>query len=280
MCSVTVFVLLTCTVVPQELRATRISDMNESMDEVPDQLVGKLVNRALKVWPLHGRDLDNMTLGKPGNIALRARPVSPGTGHGSWVRGAPWSGPVPSGAIQPLQVAFSSFSLPPFLRKTSSEIPKIIGLIEDSKRGVDSSFTSEIVSCMKLAAEEQKGDPTRLLAGEWDLMWTNKNEFNFFYTWPFARPERIVQAIDVESMTIETIIPFEGGGQLKVSGIIEGFENSKCFFKFKTACVKAYGGELSIPFFESGFFETLYVDDRWRVGRLGEGEYFFSERAR
>lgn len=277
---------------------TKIIEANDNLqlaDKVIGILADKLINRAFESWPLlHTEsDLDNVVFAKPASVPVRGSlatlpAVQPSPAlplalrryneiHAvtpQALKGPPWIRPrsnvnSPRTSTVPLSASIST------LDPRSSEIPKVIELLKQN----EGESKEVILKYMEAMSEQQKGDRKTLLPDDWKLKWTTEKEINFFYTWPFAKPERISQKVDVSSMTIQNLIVFEGGGQLAVSGILERIEGSRCYFKFETAKIKAFGREFSIPPVGAGWFETMYVNDRWRLSRDNRGDYSILERA-
>ena len=62
----------------KELMVSHISEVQDSWDNFMDTLANKLVDRVLKVLPLHRSDLNDILLGKAGSLPLSAASQPPG----------------------------------------------------------------------------------------------------------------------------------------------------------------------------------------------------------
>ena len=160
----------------------------------------------------------------------------------------------------------------------AAKLPQLLDLVEQSNGGVITSFNIEIVNLMESIASEQKGNPIKKLSGNWKLIYTTEKEINFFYTWPFAKPELISQRVDTKMNTLENLISFKGGGSFCVCGIIDSFDANKCIFEFKSATIQAWNNEFTIPPVGKGYFETIYCNDKYRLSRDSRGDYSISEK--
>lgn len=61
----------------KEQASNHIANMRDSMENFGNDLVDKLFDQALKVWPLHHTALDNKTLSQGGHLAIRTSRLSP-----------------------------------------------------------------------------------------------------------------------------------------------------------------------------------------------------------
>eukprot|EP00747_Dinoflagellata_sp_TGD_P210419 gnl/TRDRNA2_/TRDRNA2_83687_c0_seq3.p1 gnl/TRDRNA2_/TRDRNA2_83687_c0~~gnl/TRDRNA2_/TRDRNA2_83687_c0_seq3.p1 ORF type:complete len:281 (+),score=28.23 gnl/TRDRNA2_/TRDRNA2_83687_c0_seq3:26-868(+) len=272
-------VLCLCTSVAQTLTAELTAAVHTA---TADCFMRKLLDRSQEFGRLHLADLDATALGKTTHIVLRARPPAVGSGIARRYSLQPGFSRPPHVAVGSFRLPeFPAFSFPPVARQTPSQILDIAKLVRESGTAADlSRRTEDIVRFIEAIDTKQVSDKQRLLAGEWDLLWTTRNDINIvLYRVPFAQLDRFSQTVDVNQMSLTSLIAYKGGGEIVARGVITGFEEDKCFFEFETATIKAYGTELSIPNSEAGFFETLYVDDEWRVSRDNRGNYFLAKRA-
>lgn len=164
------------------------------------------------------------------------------------------------------------------------DLSKVSGVLENLRRN-GGELDKSTLGYMQDIAQKHKpygeSELKRLLAGEWDLEWTTDKDMNFFYKWPFSKPTYTSSIINTRSMTMENTMALEGGAQIDSNGSIERFEGNRCYFKFKTAGLKAFGSKFSLPVpsVGAGFFETMYVDRSWLMMRDSRGIYSISARA-
>ena len=155
---------------------------------------------------------------------------------------------------------------------------KLQTLIDTSQNGIDTSNNDEIKSVMTQIANGISDDQRKNLAGRWELIYTTEKEVNFFRTsWPFAKVTSIVQEIDIyDTQSIQNSINFERDGAFVVNGIASpatAAENNdttssdydRVEFEFQTAYIKVFGKTFDIPPVGAGWFDTMYVDDTYRL---------------
>ena len=164
-------------------------------------------------------------------------------------------------------------------------------LIVESQNGIDTSKDDEIQSIMTQIAstvvdrKNGNNDQRINLPGKWELIYTTEKEVNFFRTsWPFAKVISIVQEIDLyNTETIQNSINFERNGAFIVNGIakpsasatttVDTTEYDRVEFEFQSAIIKVFGQSISIPPVGKGWFDTMYVDDKYRLSNDSRGDW-------
>jgi hypothetical protein len=172
-----------------------------------------------------------------------------------------------------------SFFLQKLAVKTNPLIPDLQTLINESQGGADNSREDEIKSLMVAISESRTGDQRKSLSGQWDGIWTTEKEVNFFKTsWPFAKVSDITQDLDLyDAGMVKNSIEFEGGGQFAVTGAVmpvdgDG-EYDRVAFEFKSAVVSGWGKQLSLPPLGTGWFDTMYCDNEYRLSQDLRGDW-------
>ena len=82
-------------------------------------------------------------------------------------------------------------------------------------------------------------------------------------------------------MSLQNLISFEDGGSFIVEGDLLDYELStdRTAFKFSNAKVDiAQKFTLEVPPIGSGYFETMYVNEKYRLSKDSRGDYSISER--
>ena len=168
--------------------------------------------------------------------------------------------------------------------KKDALLVKLEQLIQATQNGIDTSRNDEIQSVMTQVAstviDRQNNDQRVNLPGKWELIYTTEKEVNFFRTsWPFAKVTSIVQEIDIYTTeTIQNSINFERNGAFIVNGIakpamVSPSQYDRVEFEFQSAVVKVFGQSISIPPVGAGWFDTMYVDDTYRLSNDSRGDW-------
>ena len=175
-----------------------------------------------------------------------------------------------------------------FLRSPGSKTTKPNSLLSDLKDLLQESKTnaqsidneSQIKALMIDISKFRQGDQRLSLPGQWELLFTTEKEINFFKTsWPFAKVSTIRQDIDpFQLCVVNNAICFEGGGEFVVTGTVVVVEDvateyDRVNFEFTKAVVRGWGQEVQVPPVGSGWFETLYCDDEYRLSRDSRGDW-------
>jgi hypothetical protein len=127
-------------------------------------------------------------------------------------------------------------------------------------------------------------------------VYTTEKEINFFKTsWPFAQVSSITQRLDLYEAPqqqsppmVENYIDFEGGGRFVVTGTVQRFDDNKSngflddqertyydrvAFSFTTATAVVWGKSFSLPPIGTGWFDTMFCNDQYRLSRDSRGDY-------
>jgi len=106
-----------------------------------------------------------------------------------------------------------------------------------------------------------------MLQKKWMLEWTSEKEINLFIDQKWSSRESIYQVID--GSNLQNMIPFRnGGGSFGVQGTlsIDDPNGQRTNFVFSTATLDlGKWGKYNIPPVGKGWFDTLYLDDDFRV---------------
>jgi hypothetical protein len=173
---------------------------------------------------------------------------------------------------------------PPSVKPKLQELNE---LVEQAQNGVDESFKPQVIDLMVDigASSGRKDDQRKKLPGKWELIYTTEKEVNFFKTsWPFATVSSITQSIDpFGSETISNSINFSGGGKFVVDGSVVPIDEAdspydRVGFQFKTAEIFAWGKSISIPPAGSGWFDTIYCDNEYRLSTDVRGDWSVFKR--
>lgn len=168
-------------------------------------------------------------------------------------------------------------------------IPKLIDLASSSKFGSIKSNNNEIIEIMNNIAEKNVSDKNLIkkVNGNWKLLWTTEKETLFFVEKGLfgKKVTNIRQVIDYNNNNsknfVNNVIEFEGNSEFSVLGDIEYLlENTKRVnFKFKGAkLVIPPLININIPPIGQGWFENIYVNDKYRLSKDIRGDYLISTR--
>ena len=146
-------------------------------------------------------------------------------------------------------------------------------LAESSRGGLDVSFSEEIISIIEeigtdKALKMKSSYVQSSLEGKWKLLWTTEAEIKFFQEWPFSKSCYVGQTIAFLEGKVENTIQFEDGGYFNVLGSIENVNGANAVpFKFSSAEIKNPLFTFTAPPVGAGFFQTLYVNERYRLSK-------------
>jgi hypothetical protein len=146
--------------------------------------------------------------------------------------------------------------------------------------GIGSTRRPEIESIIDrlllLEEEENNTDDFRLSA-RWKLLWTSERE-TLFLLEKFHN-SLAYQTIHVEEKTLRNAVEFSGGNTFLVESEIEILDERKVNFTFISAGLKFSNGfMLPVPPVGKGWFENIYVGERYRVARDSRGDTLIVER--
>ena len=126
----------------------------------------------------------------------------------------------------------------------------------------------------------------------WELLWTTEKETLFFAKYGLFGESvtRISQTIDINSGYLNNLIEFNGDRYFSVIGKIRVDTGSemggsrigagrRIFFDFKKAKLAIPPiPVITLPPVGKGWFDTLYVNDRYRLSKDIRGDYLLSRR--
>lgn len=163
--------------------------------------------------------------------------------------------------------------------KSNPLLSELDDLIKESNHGLSPDRQDAVKDLMVTISKSRDGDQRLSLPGEWELIFTTEKEINFFKTsWPFAKVSSISQTVDpYQRCIVNNFIRFEGGGEFAVTGSVvtaEGDgEYDRVEFEFTSAVIRAWGQDLRIPPVGSGWFDTMYCDEKYRFSRDSRGDW-------
>lgn len=164
--------------------------------------------------------------------------------------------------------------------QVSSLLSDLDALIESIANNPDDpEKQEEIKELMLTISKSRQGDQRKKLPGKWELKFTTEKEVNFFRTsWPFASVSDIIQDLDLYNMeTVDNSINFQGGGQFAVTGnarAIDGnSEYDRVGFEFTSSAITAWDRTFQVPPVGAGYFDTMYVDDKYRLSQDSRGDW-------
>ncbi|XP_021280630.1 probable plastid-lipid-associated protein 11 isoform X1 [Herrania umbratica] len=120
------------------------------------------------------------------------------------------------------------------------------------------------------------------LSATWRLLWTTEKEQLFIIEKAHlfgTRAGDVLQVIDVEKKTLNNVITFPPDGVFFVRSSIEVASSQRVNFKFTSAVLRGKSWEIPLPPFGQGWFETVYLDDDFRVVKDIRDDYLVVERA-
>ncbi|KAK3144053.1 hypothetical protein QOZ80_4AG0308220 [Eleusine coracana subsp. coracana] len=201
--------------------------------------------------------------------------------------------PIPRGRqrLAPKPPAAAAFLRGLFPYRPPPAKADLLRLIADQRRGLetqsDPSRLANIVSCIDaLAASAGPGADTvsdaAKLSGTWRLLWTTEREQLFIVqNAPVFRTAAgdVLQVIDVSGGALNNVITFPPSGAFVVDGDIEIQPPQRVKFRFTRAKLRGSNWEVPFPPFGKGWFDTVYLDDDFRVAKDIRGDYLVVERA-
>ena len=166
-------------------------------------------------------------------------------------------------------------------------IPKLITLTSSTNRGLIKDNNNDIIEIMEQIATTNerfiKSDKNLInkVNGNWKLLWTTEKETLFFAKSGLFgnKVTNIRQVIDNDS--INNIIEFENNAEFTVLGDIDiqSTDIRRVNFKFKQAkLILPPFVNLKIPPVGQGWFDNIFVNEKYRLSRDIRGDYLISQR--
>ena len=163
----------------------------------------------------------------------------------------------------------------------------LISIASRDKSGIGSTRRPEIESIIDrlllLLEEEEEEKNTKCndirvsLSARWKLLWTSERETLFLLE--KFHDSRAYQTIHVEEKTLTNAVEFSGGNTFLVESEIEILDERKVNFTFLSAGLKFSNGfTLPVPPVGKGWFDNVYVGERYRVARDSRGDTLIVER--
>ena len=169
------------------------------------------------------------------------------------------------------------------------KFPIILRIAEESKRGIIKDRSDEMKALLEAVAlqnfefmRRNAGKP-RQIDGCWELLWTTEKETLFFAQYGLfgAKCTSISQTIDTTKNKIVNSIGFENDKEFTVNGdlFLNDDNQLRVNFKFSKAVLGLSSSlRLSVPPVGAGWFDNLYVNDRYRISRDIRGDWLLSRR--
>ncbi|XP_007052201.2 PREDICTED: probable plastid-lipid-associated protein 11 [Theobroma cacao] len=164
----------------------------------------------------------------------------------------------------------------------------LLNLIYDQDRGLisqrDPAKRDAIIKAIDAMAILGRDTVTTgdSLSATWRLLWTTEKEQLFIIEKAHllgTRAGDVLQVIDVEKKTLNNVITFPPDGVFFVRSSIEVTSSQRVNFKFTSAVLRGKSWEIPLPPFGQGWFETVYLDDDFRVVKDIRDDYLVVERA-
>ncbi|KAG0447368.1 hypothetical protein HPP92_028359 [Vanilla planifolia] len=164
----------------------------------------------------------------------------------------------------------------------------LLRLISDQERGlrtqIDPSKRKEIIRAIEELALYGEGTVTTgaSLSGTWRMLWTTEKEQLFIIK--NARlfgteTGDVLQVIDVEKGVLNNAITFPPSGVFFVRSSIDPEPPQRVNFRFTSAVLRTGKGEIPLPPFGKGWFDSVYLDEEIRVAKDIRGDYLVVDRA-
>ena len=165
-------------------------------------------------------------------------------------------------------------------------IPQLLKLIEASGKGLIKDNNDDIIKIFNSIGSKDSQfidkDQSKV-NGNWELLWTTEKETLFFIQYGLfgSAVSGIVQSIDFKNGDLNNLIAFKNGGEFSVRGKInvDETEGKRVNFKFTSASIQVPPfPKLSIPPVGKGWFDNVYVNDKYRLSKDIRGDYLVSAR--
>jgi len=172
----------------------------------------------------------------------------------------------------------------PLLLSLISSTPSSYGVGTNTQKKNEIKGLIDEIGMKNAAYASSKVVTPSLIEGTWDLLWTTEKETLFFaQRGLFGKPvTRISQTIDLRGGTINNLIEFEGERSFSVVGgiSIPTDNTQRVDFVFKEAVLKIPPlPQLRLPPVGQGWFDTVYVNNNYRLSRDSRGDYLVCKRA-
>ncbi len=165
---------------------------------------------------------------------------------------------------------------------SSGTLDELISIASSDDRGIGSTRRREIESIIdRLLLEEEEEKNTKnndfSVSARWKLLWTSERETLFLLE--TFQNSLAYQTIDEKAKTLRNAVEFSGGNAFVVESEIEILDERKVNFTFLSAGLKFSNGfTLPVPPVGKGWFENIYVGERYRVARDSRGDTLIVER--
>ena len=162
----------------------------------------------------------------------------------------------------------------------------MLKLIEASGKGLIKDNNDDIIKIFNSIGSKHSHfidkDQSKV-NGNWELLWTTEKETLFFIQYGLfgSAVSGIVQSIDFKNGDLNNLIAFKNGGEFSVRGKInvDETEGKRVNFKFTSASIQVPPfPKLSIPPVGKGWFDNVYVNDKYRLSKDIRGDYLVSAR--
>ena len=185
------------------------------------------------------------------------------------------------------KVAVSRSSSSSSSSSSSGTLSELISIASRDKSGIGSTRRPEIESIIDrllLEKEEEEEKNTKnnnaddfSLSARWKLLWTSERETLFLLE--TFQNSLAYQTINEKEKTLRNAVEFSGGNTFLVESEIEILDETKVNFTFLSAGLKFSNGfTLPVPPVGKGWFENIYVGERYRVARDSRGDTLIVER--
>ena len=165
---------------------------------------------------------------------------------------------------------------------SSGTLDELISIASSDDRGIGSTRRREIESIIdRLLLEEEEEKNTKnnnfSVSARWKLLWTSERETLFLLE--TFQNSLAYQTINEKEKTLRNAVEFSGGNTFVVESEIEILDERKVNFTFLSAGLKFSNGfTLPVPPVGKGWFENIYVGERYRVARDSRGDTLIVER--
>ena len=169
---------------------------------------------------------------------------------------------------------------------SSGTLDELISIASSDDRGIGSTRRPEIESIIDrlLLEEEEKNTKKKnnkeddfSVSARWKLLWTSERETLFLLE--TFQNSLAYQTINEKEKTLRNAVEFSGGNAFVVESEIEILDERKVNFTFLSAGLKFSNGfTLPVPPVGKGWFENIYVGERYRVARDSRGDTLIVER--
>ena len=168
-------------------------------------------------------------------------------------------------------------------------IPKLLTMTEGMNRGLIVSNKANICSLID-SIESQNADffardgiLEEKINGKWELLWTTEKETLFFVQSGFfgSQVTQITQTINTKTQFLNNLIDFENGRSFSVVGKVERDASLKTRlnFQFEKAVITVPPiPAITLPPVGRGYFDTVFVNEKYRLSKDVRGDYLISQR--